>query len=298
MLVGLVTTMVLVVGTLGLMIYRKNHHVTEKISFHRHQILGEYGIEFIIGSILLLWIVPWGIIVVFPVALLISIISPAGRQSWQQYGKIRAYLITAILVITFASGFVPAPQPIAPDKWGSPLLEENPNAPLYPAGKQYTWVMLPSDGGINVEIVQSMTIRTPHQFTKFSLSSTSFDLANLLNMQESRLKQAVELLDEQIVLNLDPEEMRLVEIKTAQKHDFFDTVTNTEYRLDTRLYELRSLTLSPSSDGLKVGEVICVGSNSWGGELNLLVIVRPLGHSGLMQDRFAETLVVEWISAK
>jgi hypothetical protein len=68
--------------------------------------------------------------------------------------------------------------------------------------------------------------------------------------------------------------------------------------LDVRLYELRSLTLSSDVDGFKVGEVLCAASGSWGGEMDLLVIVRPISHTGLEQDRYAENLVTQWISSK
>ena len=116
-------------------------------------------------------------------------------------------------------------------------------------------------------------------------------------MEQSRLKQAVELLDEQIVLNLDSNEMNLVEIISADKHKYIDATGN-EYNLDVRLYELRSLTLSSDADGFKVGEVLCAASGSWGGELDLLVVVRPISHTGIQQDRYAEGLVSQWITSK
>jgi hypothetical protein len=157
--------------------------------------------------------------------------------------------------------------------------------------------MLPSDGGLNVEIVQSLKLRIPHQFSQIGSASTTLDLAGIFNMEQSRLKQAVELLDEQIVLNLDSNEMNLVEIISADKHKYIDTTGN-EYNLDVRLYELRSLTLSSDADGFKVGEVLCAASGSWGGELDLLVVVRPISHTGIQQDRYAEGLVSQWITSK
>ena len=201
-------------------------------------------------------------------------------------------------MILFSGGFIPASQPISPSEWGEPLLKENPNAPIYPSGNQYTWVMLPSDGGLNVEVVQSMKLRVPHQFSQFGSGSSSLDLADIFNMEQSRLKQAVELLDEQIVLSLDSEEMKLVEIIAADKHTYVDFNSGDEYNLDVRLYELRSLTLSSDVDGFKVGEVLCAASGTWGGEIDILVVVRPISHTGIQQDRFAESLVSQWISSR
>ena len=224
-------------------------------------------------------------------------ISPAGRHSWEQFSRTRIYVVLSLCMILFAGGFIPASEPISPTKWGEPLLKENPNAPFYPSGSQYTWVMLPSDGGLNVEIVQSMKLRVPYQFSQFGSGSSSLDLAAIFNMEQSRLKQAVELLDEQIILSLDSNEMKLKYIFSADKHTYVASGSGDEYNLDVRLYELRSLTLSSDVDGFKVGEVLCAASGTWGGEVDLLVVVRPISHTGLQQDRFAESLVSQWISS-
>jgi len=298
MIGGVITTLVLFTLVAGLVQYNKKKTKSEGLDFDRNEIIGEYGIETLVVSILLLWIVPWGLFIIIPVILLLSLLSPAGRHSWKQFSRTRVYVILSLCMILFAGGFIPASEPISPSQWGEPLLKENPNAPLYPSGNQYTWVMLPSDSGLNVEIVQSLKLRTPHQFSQFASGSTSLDLAEIFNLEQSRLKQAVELLDEKIDLNLDSDEMKLVEIISADKHRYVDSDTKNEYNLDVRLYELRSLTLSSNIDGFKVGEVLCAASGTWGGEVDLLVVVRPISHTGIQQDRFAETLVSQWISSK
>ena len=295
---GVITTLSLFGLIIGLTLYQKKKIESEGQDFDKDNILGEYGIETLLISIFLLWIVPWGIIIILPVVLLISLISPAGRHSWKQFSRTRIYVVLSLCMILFAGGFIPAPEPISPSEWGEPLLKENPNAPVFPSGNQYTWVMLPSDGGLNVEVVQSMKLRVPHQFSQFGSGSSSLDLADIFNMEQSRLKQAVELLDEQIVLSLDSEEMKLVEIIAADKHTYVDSGSGDEYNLDVRLYELRSLTLSSDVDGFKVGEVLCAASGTWGGEIDMLVVVRPISHTGIQQDRFAESLVSQWISSK
>ena len=295
---GVITTLSLFGLIIGLTLYQKKKTESEGQDFDKDNILGEYGIETLLISIFLLWIVPWGIIIILPVVLLISLISPAGRHTWKQFSRTRIYVVLSLCMILFAGGFIPASEPISPSEWGEPLLKENPNAPIFPSGNQYTWVMLPSDGGLNVEVVQSMKLRVPHQFSQFGSGSSSLDLADIFNMEQSRLKQAVELLDEQIVLSLDSEEMKLVEIIAADKHTYVDSGSGDEYNLDVRLYELRSLTLSSDVDGFKVGEVLCAASGTWGGEIDMLVVVRPISHTGIQQDRFAESLVSQWISSK
>ena len=293
---GVITTLSLFALIIGLTQYQKKKTESEGQDFDRNNILGEYGIETLLICIVLLWVVPWGILIILPIVLLISLLSPAGRHSWKQFSRARIYVVISLCMILFSGGFIPASQPISPSEWGEPLLKENPNAPIYPSGNQYTWVMLPSDGGLNVEVVQSMKLRVPHQFSQFGVGSSSLDLADIFNMEQSRLKQAVELLDEQIVLSLDSDEMNLVEIIAADKHTY--VASGDEYNLDVRLYELRSLTLSSNVDGFKVGEVLCAASGTWGGEIDMLVVVRPISHTGIQQDRFAESLVSQWISSK
>ena len=131
----------------------------------------------------------------------------------------------------------------------------------------------------------------------FSLSSASsaLDIADLFNMEQSRLKQAIELLDNEIPLSLDSDEMLLKKVNTEQKHTYIDSNSGDESRLDITLFELRSLTLSSDPDGRQVGEVLCAASDSWGGEVDIIVVVRPIGHPGLEQDRFAESLVSQWM---
>lgn len=294
---GVITTLSLFALIIGLTQYQKKKTESEGQDFDRNNILGEYGIETLLICIVLLWIVPWGILIILPIVLLISLLSPAGRHSWKQFSRARIYIVISLCMILFSGGFIPASQPISPSEWGEPLLKENPNAPIYPSGNQYTWVMLPSDGGLNVEVVQSMKLRVPHQFSQFGVGSSSLDLADIFNMEQSRLKQAVELLDEQIVLSLDSDEMNLVEIIAADKHTYVASGSGDEYNLDVRLYELRSLTLSSNVDGFKVGEVLCAASGTWGGEIDMLVVVRPISHTGVQQDRFAESLVSQWISS-
>ena len=200
-----------------------------------------------------------------------------------------------MLLIVLFSGFAPTSSPKSPEMWGEPLFSENPNAPIYPAGQQYTWLNLPTDGGLNVEIIQSLTIRTPHQFGKLSAASSTLAIADLFDMQQARLDQAIQLLDQQIVFDIDEDEMKLLPIKDKQRHTY-DTGSKS-FDLDIRMYELRSLTLNSDPNGFKVGEVFCAASPSWGGELDILVVVRPVGHTGLSSDRYVEGLTAQWISS-
>ena len=293
MIMSLITSVMLIGVMFAIVSIKNKLDDDEQISVK--SAFGDKGLEMLIGCIVLMWIVPYGLIIIIPSALILSILSPAGRNSWRDYGKIRAYTIASMLLIVLFSGFAPTSSPKSPEMWGEPLFSENPNAPIYPAGQQYTWLNLPTDGGLNVEIIQSLTIRTPHQFGKFSAASSTLAIADLFDMQQARLDQAIQLLDQQIVFDIDEDEMKLLPIKDKQRHTY--DIGSKSFDLDIRMYELRSLTLNSDPNGFKVGEVFCAASPSWGGELDILVVVRPVGHTGLSSDRYVEGLTAQWISS-
>ena len=293
MIMSLITSVMLIGVMFAIVSIKNKLDGDEQISVK--SAFGDKGLEMLIGCIVLMWIIPYGLIIIIPSALILSILSPAGRNSWRDYGKIRAYTIASMLLIVLFSGFAPTSSPKSPEMWGEPLFSENPNAPIYPAGQQYTWLNLPTDGGLNVEIIQSLTIRTPHQFGKLSAASSALAIADLFDMQQARLDQAIQLLDQQIVFDIDEDEMKLLPIKDKQRHTY-DTGSKS-FDLDIRTYELRSLTLNSDPNGFKVGEVFCAASPSWGGELDILVVVRPVGHTGLSSDRYVEGLTAQWISS-
>ena len=218
MIMSLITSVVLIGVIFAIVSIKNKLDDGEQISVK--SAFGDKGLEMLIACIVLMWIVPYGLIIIIPSALILSMLSPAGRNSWRDYGKIRAYTIASMLLIVLISGFVPTSSPKSPEMWGEPLFSENPNAPIYPAGQQYTWLNLPTDGGLNVEIIQSLTIRTPHQFGKLSAASSTLAIADLFNMQQARLDQAIQLLDQQIVFDIDEDEMKLLPIKDKQRHTY------------------------------------------------------------------------------
>jgi len=258
--------------------------------------LGPMGLESAVGCLVLMWILPWGFILLVPGILILSYLSPAGRAAWAEHRIQRLTLVVCMTAMVLIAGFVPVSEPVAPEEWGEPLLKENANAPIYPASEQYTWLMLPEDAGLDVEIVQSITMRLPYQYGPIGAASSAFDLSELIGMEQGRLRQAIELLDQQTPgPSLDPDEMEMVPISSESKHRYLSTSADVDKSVEVRVYELRSL-LSSSKEGTRVGEVLCVATPTFGGELQMLVVVRPILHPGLSSDRFAESLVIEWLA--
>ena len=267
------------------------------IIFNYREVFGPMGLEFLILSLVLIWIVPYGILVIAPIGLVLSVLSPAGRIAWSKTKTPRVMVCVFLVCMIMLGSLAPISQPKSPDSWGNPLLTENPNAPIWPASQQYTWVMPPSSGELNLEIIQSISIRTPHQLGIYGAASSSIDLATFLGLEQSRLHQAVELLDDELsFVRLIPEEILLVPIPNQETHRYVSDTLEIDEEIVIRQYELRSLSIGASEDGVKVGEVLCAATSSWGGELQVLVIVRPLGHPGLATDRYAENYILEWLS--
>ena len=266
--------------------------------FNYREVFGPMGLEFLAISLLLIWVVPYGILVIAPIGLILSVLSPAGRIAWSQTRTPRLLVCVLLISMIMLGSLAPIAQPKSPESWGEPLMTENPNAPLWPASEQYTWLMAPSAGELNLEIIQSISIRTPHQLGIYSAASSSLDLAELLGLEQARLHQAVDLLDDELsFVRLNPEEILLVPIPNQETHRYVSNTLAIDEEVVVRQFELRSLSIGSNEDGVKVGEVFCAATSSWGGELQILVIVRPLGHPDLATDRYAEKYMLEWLSA-
>lgn len=268
------------------------------IVFNYRDVFGPMGLEFLGLSIILIWIVPYGVLVIAPLGLILSILSPAGRITWAQTKVPRTMVCVFLISMIMLGSLAPVSQPKSPDSWGNPLLTENPNAPLWPASQQYTWIMAPSAGELDLEIIQSISIRTPHQLGVFGSASSSLNLASLMGLEQSRLHQAIELLDDELsFVRLNPEEMALTPIPNQETHRYVSNTLGIDEEIVIRQYELRSLSIGSNKEGVKVGEVLCAATSTWGGELQILVIIRPLGNPDLTTDRYAEELVLDWLSA-
>ncbi|MBQ70282.1 MAG: hypothetical protein CMA65_02175 [Euryarchaeota archaeon] len=274
----------LVAGALTL--YFINRRTPQEPPVHWSEPIGRNGCIMAVVFAVLLWFIPYGILVLLPMMLILSSISPAAREEWKMYRAPRLVALLLSVLVFAGGGMLPVAAPSAPEEWGQPTFIENPDAPLYPASEQYTWLM-PS-----FEIVQSLSIRMPHQTGSVGGESSTFNIAFALGVESSRMQQSIALLDEQIsFVRLDPSEVKLEPISAPDTHRYIGG--DEDITLEVRLFNIKSL-ISTSTDGTKVGEVVCVGSASTGGQMDMLVVVRPIGHSSITNDRYAETYTLEW----
>lgn len=270
----------------ALTLYLMNKRTPQEPPVHWSEPIGRNGCIMAVVFAVLLWFVPYGILLLLPIMLVLSAVSPAGREEWKLHRNPRIVALLLSVLMFAGGGMLPVSTPSAPQEWGQPTFIENPDAPLYPASEQYTWLM-PS-----FEIVQSLSIRMPHQTGSVSGESSTFNIAFALGVESSRMQQSIALLDEQIsFVRLDPSEVKLDPISAPDTHRYIGG--DEDVTLEVRLFDIKTL-ISTSEDGTKVGEVVCVGSASAGGQMDMLVVVRPVGHSSISSDRYAEAYTLEW----
>jgi hypothetical protein len=68
--------------------------------------------------------------------------------------------------------------------------------------------------------------------------------------------------------------------------------------VEFRRYDVKSTAFGVDAEGSKVGDVVVASAADWGGELDLLVIVRPLAHPSLELDANGEPWIRDWLSAR
>jgi hypothetical protein len=252
--------------------------------------IGSNGVRLAVLVAMLMWVVPAGALLAVPLALGISLLSPAARAEWTDHRRVRIAAVSVAVLFLGVTGFLPVEEPVAPEAWGQPLFTENPHAPLYPTSQQYTW--LTSD----VVVLQSVSVRLPHQPGVVGAEWTAMGLASLLNMETSRMHQAIQLIDDELPFQLDPEEVFLSPIPSPNNLDIRLSSEVTE-TVEFRRYDIKTTAIGMDPSGTKVGEVVTAGQASWGGQLNMLIVVRPIAHPTLATDSNGETYMMAWLNA-
>ena len=253
------------------------------------QFLGLKTSFFTLAGIAALWIIPYGLFVLVPIIFILSISSPAGRLDWKEYRNERLVATFIVFLMLGLSGLMPCDEPRSPEEWGEPFARENPYAPAWPASEQFTWILVDDLDASNFEVVQSLRMRTPHQFGTLSQVESSIAISSFFGLENERMRQAIDVIDERSFIRIDSEDFKLEQRVDAQEHTF--RPSSGDVKMNVWVYDC----LATSG---KIGEVVIVGEAGWGGVLDLVVIVRPVFHDGLSSDPFAETLVAAWLDSE
>ena len=261
MLGGILASLVTIAALYGMIKFRAE-------DFDKSMMLG------IVALILLLWMVPWGIIVLIPLTLVVSFTSPAAREEWTKFKNRRIAIGIIVVLLLNSFGFYPVSEPEAPSEWGNPIATENPHAPAWPASEQYTWFY---DGAV----IAVVNARTPHTFSPFAQDSSSMTLGVMLGVHEERMRQSIEVMNSYIPsFSIDSEAFWLEDVESEGGHEYEDE-------------ELFISRFNVKRDGFEtvLATVLVVGFPNAGGELTLLTVTRPITSS--QDDVFEEKIVVE-----
>jgi len=275
-------------GAVLLVLHRRKGEATEQMWYAP---IGVDGLRFFLLLPLLLWVVPGGLLLVLPGMLALSVASPAARAAWSEHRNERALVIGVALLCLGASALLPVASPTSPEAWGQPLFTENPHAPVYPASHQYTWVT--SD----VVVLQSLSLRLPHQQGVWGAEWSALTLASAFDLETSRMHQAIDLIDDELPFQLDPNDVFLEAVPAPGSVDVRLTSTGVQ-TVAFRHFDIKTTAIGLDPSGTKVGEVVTASVASWGGELDMLIIVRPVAHPTLDDDARGEAWMRTWLQAQ
>lgn len=263
---GILASIVLLAATFGMLKFKSE-------DFDKSMMYGATG------CVLLLWIIPWGMFVIIPIAIILSVASPAAREEWSKY-KNRRFAMSIVLILLLNSfAFYPVSEPEGAEEWGNPIATENPHAAAWPASEQYTWFY---DGSV-IGIVNA---RTPHTFCVWSQDSSSLSLGVMLGMHDQRMRQSIEVMNSYIpTFSIDSEAFSLEQVESEGSHQYGDED-----------YFVARFNVKRDGFETTLASVLIVGFPNVGGELSLLSITRPLTSS--QDDVFEEKIVLQYIDSR
>ena len=206
-----------------------------------------------------------------------ALASEDSRVMWPNRWQARSAFVVAILLGTLLSGFGGVSTPVGAPEWGIPDSTENPDAANWPASEQYIWV-----DGTTILVVNH--VRLPGTMSAIGSGSMVLWYLESSGTDDERLKQAMEKLPNPGLADW----LTLETIAYGQSH---------EYDGENLPYTVKDVKL----DGRTIAEMVTVAVGTWGGEVQLLTIIKPniptLPFSGLENDPYGEEYVLPWLKA-
>ena len=252
----------------------------------------------ILALCVFIWIIPIGWLLAFPASIIAlgihSIASEDARAMWISRWKARGLLVIAVAIGVFLSGFGAVSQPIGASEWGEPLLTENPDAPAWPASEQHTWVLMNGILPTDFTIIVANNVRLPGTLSPYGSASCALWWLEFSDTDDERLKLAVETMLAQtkgVFPESYAEHFSLQTVSSGEAH---------EYDSETLPYSHKYVTVELFGE-TKIAEVITVAKGSWGGEVQLLTMIKPmLGQTSPFyadNDEMGASYVEDWLKA-
>ena len=253
----------------------------------------------LIGLLLAWWVLPGGWLLLGTVLFGISWLSPAGRAAWQDERWPRWCMVASVVLGLVVVGLLPPSPPTMVAAFGEPIEAMEDKGSPWPHIEEQHHLLTGDRDGVDVAVVTVSTMRVPWQGGNVGMSGGVLFLGDIINMAEREMRDAVLLLTESAPLPVPVDE------DTLQLSPIEGEASTSSYRLEGDLTQLSfrrwdmTSNLTASGSGVKVGEVVLIAAPAdAAGCLELLTVVRPIGHPTLTSDPTAEEEVELWWAAR
>ncbi len=293
-MVAWLVPLILLVGTIGVEWKRKYPDVHIK-----DYVRADHFTVGILALCIAIWLIPVGWLLIFPISIIAlgiyAIASEGARAMWISRWKARGMLVIAVAIGVFLSGFGAVSKPIGPAEWGEPDLTENPDAPAWPASEQYTWIQMEGILPTDLTIIVANNVRLPGTLAPYGSASTVLWWLEFSDTDDARLKQSIETM---------LAESKGVFPESYADHFALQTVSSGEtheYGSENLPYSHKYVTVDLFGETTKIAEVITVAMGSWGGEVQLLTMIKPMiGQTSpfyVDNDEMGASFVEPWLKA-
>ena len=253
----------------------------------------------LVGLLLAWWVLPGGWLLLGLVLFGLSWLSPAGRAAWVDERWPRWFMVASVVLGVVVVGLLPPSPPTVVAAFGEPIEAMEDKGLPWPHIEEQHHLLTGDRDGVDVAVVTVSTMRVPWQGGDVGMSGGVLFLGDIINMAEREMRDAVLLLTDSAPLPVpvDGDTLQLVPIEGE--------ASTSAYRLDGDLTQLSfrrwdvTSDLAASGSGVKVGEVVLIAAPAdAAGCLELLTVVRPVGHPTLSSDPTAEAEVELWWAAR
>ncbi len=238
------------------------------------------------------WFVPGGVVLAGGLITVVSLVSPAGRLDWFAAWRGRFAVVAVVLGSMVIGGLIPVVSPTVVSDFGPALTLDDPSG--WPRASETVHVVSTGDEALDVAIVAVRTMHVPWQGASTGMAGGVLLIADLTGQAERELERTVLLLDEAGGPRLDEGLIGLDEVASSGSHTFRLDGDRTE--LAARRWEVQSELGGFGAQS--VAEVVVIGVPTSTGVVEMLTVVRPIGHPDVVTDPFAEDLVEAWWSAR
>jgi len=205
-----------------------------------------------------------------------AIASEDSRKMWPTRWQARSAIVVAIMIGSIFSGLGGVSKPVGATDWYI-LLTENPDAPNWPASEQHIW------GDDEGAILVVNHVRLPGTLSPIGSGSMALWHLESSGTDEARLKQAIEEIPN---IGLNADWFSLETTASGLSHDYDGQILP---------YTQKNVLVS----GYKVAEMITVAVGTWGGEIQILTIIKlhdsRAEFGAFYTDPYGEEYVLPWL---